>query len=202
MNFISKSMKKNDNLSLFGVFSSKKNLEKNQENKIEKNKENKIEKINACFILDKKSNNLELSSLDNSSKDNAPILFNKKSYITIDKPMRHFKKEFGFSKHFTPPAQEWHNSVCSYNYTYYKSLPVRDRNLFSLLKSYFNLQKKGVLTEVRKKRGKKKAKMVLLPKLMPIRYRRLSICRTFIGKGDIKHTNKKAILTFYVYDLA
>jgi hypothetical protein len=35
---------------------------------------------------------------------------------------------------------------------------------------------------------------------MPIMYRRLSTLRTFIGKGDLKHTSEKIILTFYVYN--
>lgn len=36
---------------------------------------------------------------------------------------------------------------------------------------------------------------------MPIKYRRLSTLRTFIGKGSLKHTSQKILLTFYVYDL-
>ena len=125
-------MQKKNNLrpAVFGAFSSPSHV-LYEETKNNKNKtaENKKEKINACFILDKKINNkinlkAAASWQGNSFKDNTPILFNKKSKNIIAKPMKYIEDEFGFSKHFTPAAQEWHNSVCSYNYTYYKSLPV------------------------------------------------------------------------------
>ena len=206
-------MQKKNNLrpAVFGAFPSPSHtLYEGTKNNKNKTAENKKEKINACFILDKKINNkINLKAVaswqGNSSVskgcDNTPILFNKKSKNIIAKPMKYIEDEFGFSKHFTPAAQEWHNSVCSYNYTYYKSLPVWDRNLFSLLKSYFNLHLNPKPVKAKVTKNKKKGKKVYQPKPMPIRYRRLSICRTFIGKGDVKHTSQKAILTFYVYDL-
>jgi hypothetical protein len=36
---------------------------------------------------------------------------------------------------------------------------------------------------------------------MPLRYKKLSVYKSFIGKGNIKHTSNKVILTFYVYDI-
>jgi len=56
-----------------------------------------------------------------------------------------------------------------------------------LLKSYFNSQLKQELQ-------KKKIKS-MLP-----RFRRLSGKRIFIGKGELKHTSSKVIITFYVYN--
>jgi len=44
------------------------------------------------------------------------------------------------TRHFTPAAQEWFNSIYAYDHNYIKSLPVADKNLMSLLKSYFNMQ--------------------------------------------------------------
>jgi len=35
---------------------------------------------------------------------------------------------------------EWFNSIYAYNHNYIKSLPVADKHLMSLLKSYFNMQ--------------------------------------------------------------
>jgi len=136
---------------------------------------------------------------------NTPILFNRKSKKIITKPLIYIKNDTGFTRHFTPAAQEWHNSICSYNYTYYKSLPVNDINLFSLLKNYFNSHKKKINTakaKIIKKKGKdkKRGNKNIWPKPMPIMYRRLSTLRTFIGKGDLKHTSEKIILTFYVYN--
>ena len=56
-----------------------------------------------------------------------------------------------------------------------------------LLKSYFNSQLKQ---ELQKKRIK-----AMLP-----RFRRLSGKRIFIGKGELKHTSSRVIITFYVYN--
>jgi hypothetical protein len=54
-----------------------------------------------------------------------------------------------------------------------------------LLKSYFNAQIKNL--------NKKKNPMLA-------RLRRLSGKKVFIGKGEIKHTSSRAIITFYVYN--
>ncbi len=137
--------------------------------------------------------------------ENTPILFQSKKKQILREPLQYIKNDTGYTRHFTPAAQEWHNSICSYNSTYYKWLPVNDRNLFSLLKSYFNGHKKIkniAKAKVIKKDGKYKNlhSKKEESKPMPIRYRRLSTLRTFIGKGDLKHTSKKVILTFYVYN--
>lgn len=137
--------------------------------------------------------------------DNRTILFNKKSNKTLTKTMVYIVNDTGFTRHFTPAAQEWHNSICSYNYTYYKSLPVADKNLYSLLRSYFNLHPKPKKVKVIKKVNKRNNRRNRWKNKqggisMPIWYSRLSVYKTFIGKGNIKHTSKKVILTFYVHD--
>src|SRR5256885_6904582 len=54
-----------------------------------------------------------------------------------------------------------------------------------LLKSYFNFQ-------INRK--------VLKTKSMPTRFKRLSTKRIFVGKGELKHTSSKVIITFYVHN--
>jgi len=57
----------------------------------------------------------------------------------------------------------------------------------SLLKSYFNIHL-----------SKKILKMKTKP--MQMRFKRLSTKRTFVGKGHLKHTSNKVIVTFFVYN--
>jgi len=60
-----------------------------------------------------------------------------------------------------------------------------------LLKSYFNSKRKHkILSPKRQKKDKP-----MLPRL-----RRLSGKRLFLGKGDLKHTSSRVIITFYVYN--
>jgi hypothetical protein len=160
---------------------------------------------------DENLKNLILKKENKTEKKRAkrPILFNKKSNKTIIKAIKYRENDTGFTRHFTPAAQEWHNSICSYNYTYYKSLPVADKNLFSLLKSYFNLHFKPKVKKIKVIKRKQKNKRRKIPeknkqgtRSLPIRYRKLSVNKTFIGKGNIKHTSNRIVLTFYVYDLA
>jgi Mitochondrial ribosomal protein (VAR1) len=80
---------------------------------------------------------------------------------------------------------EWFNSIYAYNHNYIKSLPVADKHLMSLLKSYFNMQIKD--EKIKNKRN-------------IIKNRRISTKRVFIGRGELKHSNNKVIITFYVYN--
>jgi hypothetical protein len=57
----------------------------------------------------------------------------------------------------------------------------------TLLKNYFN-------TQLNKKFFKPKTKRV------QIRFKRLSTKKVFVGRGDLKHTSDKVIVTFYVYN--
>jgi hypothetical protein len=82
-------------------------------------------------------------------------------------------------------------------------LPAADKTLLSLLKSYFNLHLKPTLVNIKviKKDRKKKGKEAQRAKSKPIKYNKLSVYKTFIGKGNIKHTSNKVLLTFYMYDI-
>jgi hypothetical protein len=68
----------------------------------------------------------------------------------------------------------------------------------TLLKTYFNsIIKPKLLMKIIPKRRKNKSKRKL--KSTPIKIRRVSTKRVFVGKGDLKHTSDKVILTFYIY---
>jgi hypothetical protein len=127
------------------------------------------------------------SFLDKTKKkDNTPLLLKKKSKKLVTKPLTYIRSDTGKTRHFTPAAQEWFNSIYAYNKNYIKSLSIADKNLMFLLKSYFNSQIKNF--------NKKKTSMLT-------RLRRLSDKKIFIGKGEIKHTSSKVIITFYVYNI-
>jgi len=70
------------------------------------------------------------------------------------------RKDVDETRHFTPAAQEWHNSIYTYNNNYLKTLPSADINLMRLLKIYFNDQikikeKKSIKGQKAKVKGKK-----------------------------------------------
>ena len=112
-------------------------------------------------------------------------IFDKKSKKSIIKDLIHVTNDTGKTRHYTPGAQEWYNSIYSYNYNYIKTLPVADTNLMRLLKSYFNM-------EINHK--------ILKTKRMATRYKRLTTKKIFVGRGDLKHTSSKAIITIYLYN--
>jgi hypothetical protein len=122
-----------------------------------------------------------------NEKNNTPLLFSKKSKNIVIKPLISISSDTGKTRHFTPAAQEWFNSIYSYNNNYIKSLSIADKNLMYLLKSFFNSQIKDKLLKIN-------------TEPMVPRFRRLSGKRVFIGKGELKHTNSRVIITFYVYN--
>lgn len=115
---------------------------------------------------------------------NKPMIFTKsKSPI---KTINFINNDSGKMKHFTPAAQEWYNSIYSYNNNYTKLLPRADKNLMMLLRSYFNFF-------VNHK--------ILRTKRMLNRYRKLSANKIFVGKGELKHTNNRIVITSYIYNV-
>lgn len=144
--------------------------------------------INTKKIQDIKEKNFFSRSIvlpkkivNNSSKESL-IFKKKKSPIKI---ISYINNDTGKMKHFTPAAQEWFNSIYSYNKNYLKTLPTADKNVMKLLKSYFNFFMNHKL---------------LKTKRIANRYRKLSANKVFIGKGELKHTNEKLIITSYVYN--
>lgn len=134
-------------------------------------------------------------------ENNTPALFNKKSHKRISKPLTYINSDTGMARHFTPAAQEWFNSIYSYNHNYIKGLPSADKSLISLLKSYFNaiINPKLLIAKTKPTNIKRRYKRIRKLKSTPLRIRRKSTKRVFVGKGELKHTSKKIILTFYIY---
>jgi hypothetical protein len=140
---------------------------------------NKNENLNICVEQDlhPKTSKLDV---------NRPIIFAKKSN-SISKviPLNVMKSDYGLIRHFPPAGQEWFNSVYAYNNNYTKSLPIADNNLMNLLKSYFNFYFK---------------QKTLKSKGIATRYKRMSVNKVFVGKGELKHTSSKVVITLYVYN--
>jgi hypothetical protein len=132
-------------------------------------------------------NELDICNL----KDNTPLLFQKKSKNIVIKPLTYIQSDTGKTRHFTPAAQEWYNSIYSYNKNSIKTLSIADKNIMTLLKSFFNSKMKHKIINTKRKNKDKP----MLPLL-----RRLTGKRVFIGKGDLKHTSERVIITFYVYN--
>jgi hypothetical protein len=120
---------------------------------------------------------------------NKPLIFKIKTKKTLNtsKPLNYIYSDTGKTRHFTPAVQEWSNSVYSYNNNYNKSLTVADEKMMSLFKSYLNSQFR---------RNFLKTKFRYLRK----RFRRISTKKVFVGKGHVKHTSNKTLLTFFVYN--
>jgi hypothetical protein len=118
-----------------------------------------------------------------SNSSNESLIFKKKK--SPIKTISYINNDTGKMRHFTPAAQEWFNSIYSYNKDYLKTLPTADKNVMRLLKSYFNFFINHKL---------------LKTKRIANRYRKLSANKVFIGKGELKHTNEKLIITSYVYN--
>ena len=116
---------------------------------------------------------------------NTPLIFKKKKTNFISKPLQYINNDTGKTRHYPPGAQEWLNSIYTYNKNLVKTLPLIDKNLMSLLKSYFNMA-------VGHKRLNVKHKVN--------RFRRLSPKKVFVGKGDFKHTNSKVIITINLFN--
>jgi len=115
---------------------------------------------------------------------NEPLIFKKNK--SLIKTIRYINNDTGKMRHFTPAAQEWYNSIYTYNQNYAKLLPVADKNLMYLLNSYFNFFVDPNILKIKR---------------IANRYRRLSANKVFVGKGELKHTNEKVIITSYVYNV-
>ena len=96
-------------------------------------------------------------------------------------------EQLGLITHYPPANKEWFNSIYAYNKNTLKSLPVADKVVIKLIKSYFNFYS-------RKLEGKIKSKR------LRIRIRRLSTNRIFVSRAEFKHTNSKVTVTLYIYN--
>ena len=110
----------------------------------------------------------------------------------------------GETRYSPPASKEWKNSVYFYNSNNMKNLPVYDINVYTLIKSYFNLYfNKKVLKYKILKGHNYLIKNILMKKLLKSSFfsiRRLSYNKIFVSKPEIKHTNSNAIITIYTYN--
>lgn len=126
------------------------------------------------------------------SINKSPMIFFKKKNKLNLKPLNYVFNDTGQTRHYPPGAQEWFNSVYTYNKNEIKTLPVADKTLATLLASYFNMKinhkvlNKNTKKALRVKRNK---------------FKRLSPRKAFVGRGELKHTNSKVIITIYRYNI-
>ena len=90
-------------------------------------------------------------------------------------------------RHYPPANKEWHNSIYAFNNNTIKLLPVNDKILLKLVKSYFNLYSRKLEKKVKSRRLRKRG-------------RRLSTNRILTSRAELKHTNDKVIITIYTYN--
>jgi hypothetical protein len=117
----------------------------------------------------------------------------KKSFIlkkSINKntkliPFAKRQNFLGEVKYFPASSKEWKNSVYFFNAQNMKNLPVYDLNINKLIKGYFNLYFNHEITTTEFNSSKIK---------------RLSFNKIFVSKGEVQHTNSKAIITIYIYN--
>jgi hypothetical protein len=120
-------------------------------------------------------------------EDKVPNIFLKR--INVDKvktiPLN-LPNSVGFAPYYPSATKEWTSSIYAhYNNNHIKSLPVLDKNVVKLLKSYFNFYH---ISENWKERR-------------ITRFRRTSLNQVFISKAELKHTNSKVIINIDVYNL-
>lgn len=131
-------------------------------------------------------------NVDSSLKKIPMIFYKKKNKLNL-KPLQYVFNDTGQTRHYPPGAQEWFNSIYTYNKNEIKTLPVADKTLITLLASYFNMNINHKV--LNKNTGKK------VLRIKRNRFKRLSPRKAFVGRGDLKHTNSKVIITVYRYNI-
>jgi len=131
------------------------------------------------------SKNKSLESINTPIYYNTPAIFNKKINKAINKPLEYISNDTGKTRHYPPAAQEWFNSIYAFNKNQLKTLPALDKTLINLLKAFFNMRVNHKVLKVKRTAN---------------RVRRLFPRKVFVGKGDLKHTNAKVIITVYLYN--
>lgn len=121
-----------------------------------------------------------------------PKILKKK--INVDKAKTiplNTPNSLGHIRHFPAATKEWSSSIYAhYNNNHIKSLPILDKNLLKLIKSYFNFyhQSENLKQELKSKR-------------LLIRFRRVSLKKIFLSKAELEHTNSKVIINIHIYNL-
>lgn len=128
-----------------------------------------------------------LNLFDKKTKNTSPDISNAKSLnffsgTALDTTN---KNNIGETRHYPPATKEWFNSIYSYNKNFIKTLPIVDKIVNKLIKSYFNLSPLY---------NNKKSSRV------QVRFKRLSLNRILVSRAEMKHTNNKVIITVYLYN--
>jgi hypothetical protein len=110
--------------------------------------------------------------------NNYTNFYNNKPVLTND---------FVGNRHFPPTNKEWLNSIYVFNKNNLKSLPIRDKIILRLLKSYFNIYSL-------------KLEKLTKPIVTSVVKKRLSTKRPYLSRAELKHTNTKIIITMYIYN--
>jgi hypothetical protein len=119
-----------------------------------------------------------LNILKLKTKNEKPLVINNEKYIGV----------VGYAKHNPPANKEWSNSIYSFNKNTPKLLPVADKVIIKLIRSYFNLYSRKL---------ERKSRSARIRKWM----RRLSTTRILVSKGELKHHSAdKVIVTLYIYN--
>jgi len=157
------------------------------------------------------TSNIEVTSTDfvDTLDHPTPLIFNKKQKKSSFKSLLYIDSDTGKMRHYPPAAQEWYNSIYTFNKNYSKSLPAIDKSLMSILNSYSNMipgknSRKDIKLIVKRRKLTGKNKRLLLRKLKAtriIKHKRLTPRKVFVGKGDLKHTSNKVIITLYNYNI-
>ena len=116
------------------------------------------------FILSEKIKNKfnVIHNLENESRDSN--LFMKK----------HLKK--GQLRHDPSSVKEWYNSIYNLeNNNYTKLLPIKDKLIYKMFDTYFNLNKSK-------------------------EHDGLSMGKIFVGKPEVKHFNNKIYINLYIFN--
>jgi len=90
-------------------------------------------------------------------------------------------------QHFTPAIKEWNSSIYTFNKNSLNLIPVTNKLVISLIKSYFNMYNYKLEHKIRRQ-------------ILRIKSRRLSSHTIFVSKGEFKHTNNKVIINIYIYN--
>jgi hypothetical protein len=95
------------------------------------------------------------------------------------------RDEYNNLKFYTSSSKEWFSSIYSYNKSYIKSLISYDTVLNKLLRSYCNMLQDKIKILFKRRRNNK------------IRY---SANKIYASRAELKHTNTKLFITFYIYN--
>lgn len=86
-----------------------------------------------------------LNILKLKTKNEKPLVINNEKYIDL----------VGYARHNPPANKEWSNSIYSFNKNTLKLLPVADKVIIKLIRSYFNLYSRKLERKIRSPRIRK-----------------------------------------------